>query len=316
MNDVTQRIVMTSPRHFGRRIPSHAVGQALVAIPNLVRQSIAMAFRGQSAACGKRPNWLKACDDIRLLNIDGDDESILTFEVPTLGKAAPELFRQTEFPWSNLPSADDTGFDLLGDVLTDVARGNAESERFDSRLLQKLYGLHKVLDRTFSEFRMISRRYCADHPAVLNRDTLATAQKLYDDTPRPQAARIVGKLDMIRDSTQTFGLMMDDGQMVRCVMIEDDVASLMPLFKHRVAVSGRAVFRASGRLLRIETESVQEASPGDRLFAKIPTPNQREFDLRRILREQGRKRGVAAILGKWPGDETDEQIDEWIKESS
>ena len=155
-----------------------------------------------------------------------------------------------------------------------------------------------------------------DGPAVLNSATLATAKHLHDTTPRPQSAIIVGKLDMIRDSTQTFALIMDDGQEVRCVMVEGDVECLMPRFRHQVAVTGRAVFRASGRLLRIEAESVRDAVASDRFFAKVPKPNAQRFDLRRVLREQGHKHGVAAIIGKWPGDETDEQISDWLREIS
>ena len=127
---------------------------------------------------------------------------------------------------------------------------------------------------------------------------------------------IVGKLDMIRDSTQTFALIMDDGQEVRCMMAEKEVATLTSLFKRRVAVSGRAVFRASGRLLRLEAESVREAAASDQYFAKVPRPNAPRYDLRRVLKEQTHNRGVAAIIGKWPGDETDEQINDWLEELS
>jgi len=239
-------------------------------------------------------------------------KSILTFEAPTLGEAAPELFRQTEFPWTNRPNPEDTGFDLLGDVLKDVAQGNAESERFDARLLSELWATRKIFKRAYSDLLVISQRYGADDPTLLNSTTLAIAKQLHDTRPRPQAAVIVGKLDMIRDSTQTFALIMDDGQEVRCVMADGEVETLTPHFKHRVAVLGRAVFCASGRLLRVEAESVRNAAPSDQLFAKIPKPNAPRFDLRRVLREQGHKRGVAAIIGKWPGDETDAQIDEWL----
>ena len=34
------------------------------------------------------------------------------------------------------------------------------------------------------------------------------------------------------------------------------------------------------------------------------------------FKEQSHKRGVAAIVGKWPGDETDEQINDWLEELS
>ena len=49
MNHVIQQIVLTSPHSYGRQLPPQAIGQTLVAIPALIRQSIDMAFRGQSA---------------------------------------------------------------------------------------------------------------------------------------------------------------------------------------------------------------------------------------------------------------------------
>jgi hypothetical protein len=316
MSHVTQRVVLSSANAYGHRLPPQAVGQTLVAIPILVQHSIDMVFRGQSTARGKRPGWLIAASDVSLVEVSGGEESVLTFEAPTLGDAAPELFHQGEFPWTNRPDPKDTGFDLLGDVLRDVARGNTESERFDARLLSELWGTRKIFKRAYSDLVLISQRHGTDDPTLLNSATLATAKQLHDTTPRPQAAMIVGKLDMIRDSTQTFALIMDDGQEVRCMMAEEEVESLTPLFKHRVAVSGRAVFRASGRLLRVEAESVRDAARSDQFFAKVPKPNAPRYDLRRVIRDQGHKRGVAAIIGKWPGDETDKQIDEWMKENS
>ena len=265
MSYVTQRVLLSSTKHYGDRLPPEAVGQTLVTIPSLIRRSIDMVFRGQSTAKGKRPGWLTATSDVALLGVTGGEESVLTFEAPTLGDAAPKLFRQGEFPWTNRPDPSDTGFDLLGDVLRDVAQGNVESERFNARLLSELWRTRKVFKRAYSELTILSNRYGAHEQALLNSATLATARELHDTTPRPQAALVVGKLDMIRDSTQTFALIMDDGQEVRCMMAGDDleeVATLTSLFNHRVAVSGRAVFRPSGRLLRIEAESVREGGAG------------------------------------------------------
>ena len=102
---------------------------------------------------------------------------------------------------------------------------------------------------------------------------LVKAKQLYDKTPQPQPAIIVGKLDMIRDCTNTFALVTDDGQEVRGTLADKQVGTLTDLFKRRVAVSGRAVFRASGRLLRIDADSVRIAAPNDESFAKVPRPN-------------------------------------------
>ncbi len=78
---------------------------------------------------------------------------------------------------------------------------------------------------------------------------------------------------LIRDSTHTFALIMDNGQEVRGTLADKQVGTQIDLFKQRVAVSGRAVFRASGQLLRIDADSVRIAAPSDELFAKVPRPN-------------------------------------------
>lgn len=302
------QVILTSIQPFGPAIPPQPLGRTLVAIPDLVRLAIAMAYRGQSATRGKRPTWLRAASDIRLVDIQGGEETVLTFQAPTLADATPEVFEQAEFAWATRPAPQDTGFDLLGDVLNDVSQRNAESERFDPRLLAAIWATHAIVDRDFPEIKFVTTRFGAPRPACLNSTTTASAKALHDTTPRPQAAIVVGKLDMIRDSTQTFALMMHDGQEIRCVMVDDAVETLAPLFNQQVAVSGRAIFRPSGHVLRLEADAVRAAAASDQHFARIPRPNARRFDLRRVLREQSHKRGVAAILGTWPGDETDEHI--------
>jgi hypothetical protein len=54
MNRVTQTITLTGDEHYGRRLPPHALGQALTAIPTVACQSIAMVFRGRSGVRGPR----------------------------------------------------------------------------------------------------------------------------------------------------------------------------------------------------------------------------------------------------------------------
>ena len=48
-----------------------------------------MAFRGRSSVPGLRPRWLKTATDIRFLDHQGDDASVLYFEVPQAGRCRP-----------------------------------------------------------------------------------------------------------------------------------------------------------------------------------------------------------------------------------
>jgi hypothetical protein len=316
MSHLTQTITLTSDHHYGRRLPPQALGHALTAIPALVRQSISMAFRGRSSVRGARPRWLAAAADMRFVDHQGEDASVLYFEVPKLGDAAPDLYAQQEFFWSTRPSPEDTGFDLLGDVLSDVASRNEDSDRFDAPLLCRLCSFRNILDECFQEVLVAARRYPVDSPARLTGETVAIAHELYSHTPLPQRVRIVGDLDMIRGSTQNFAIKLEDGQEVQGVLVDGDILSLTQMFRRSVVVRGRAVYRASGHVLRIEADRVELATERDRFFVTLPRPRRRRYDVRQIVREQSYKKGVEAIFGKWPGDETDEEIEEALKEIS
>lgn len=315
MSAATQTIVLRSEGHFGHKAPARPLGEVLRVMPAAVRQSIRMALEGRSRAKGKRPRWLSAASDIRLVDYGGDDDTILYFEAPRLGEAASDLYDQREF-WPTRPAEADTGFDLLGDVIADVAANNEDSDRFDRQLLSQLTRLRTVFDGAFCELLLTARRYPAAHPAVVDRRVIETAKSLSCSTPAATRVRISGILDMVRSSTQTFAVQLGDANEIRGVLVTGDIGDAAKLFRQHVLVLGRAVFRPSGRLLRIDADEILPATDSDRFFSEAPSPFQKPFDLRATLRSQSRKRGVSAIAGQWPGDETDEQIDQALKELS
>jgi hypothetical protein len=134
--------------------------------------------------------------------------------------------------------------------------------------------------------------------------------------PQPQRVRIVGKLDRVRAGTPSFRVILDNGQQIRGVLVEGDGEQIGPLLSQRVLVLGMAVYRASGRLLRVDAEEVTKSTDESPFFSAIPKPVRQRFDLREAIREQRHKPGIVAIIGKWPGDETEEKIRQALKELS
>ena len=315
MNHVTQTITLTSDQHYGRRLPPQALGHALNAIPTIVRQSIAMAFRARSNVRGPRPHWLKATSDLRFLDHQGDDETILVFEVPKLGEAAAELYQQQEF-WSTRPDPGLTGLDLLGDVLRDVAAHNEDSDRFDKSLLNTLVGFKKVLNGSFQELRLDPSTIDPKPPTQIDAEVIRTAEEFKATTPLPQRVRVAGTLDMVRASTQSFALRLDDGQEVRGVLLSGTILETALHLNQRVLVLGNAIYRASGRLLRIDADEISVAEGESSFFSRIPPAKKRRFDLKEVLHQQSHKKGVGAIMGRWLGDETDEQVDQALRDIS
>ena len=317
MARIHHSIRLTGQQGYGKEAPPVPVGNLLRLIAPAVRQAILMGFVGRSRPLGRPPSWLVAATDVRFVGIDGGSqgETILHFEAPPLGEAAGELYRQQEF-WPSRPPADDTGFDLLGDVLGDVTAHREDSDRFDSPLLRGIGRFSKVLDRAYNRAVFVGHRYSDESPAVLDEATIANAQQLDSETPMPQRVRVVGDLDMIRMSSQGFELLLDDGTPARGVLIEGDMACIKPLCGHRVLVQGLAIYRPSGRLLRIDADRVEPGEGVPDVWSVIPPPRKRKLDTRQLLKPQGPSSGVSAFFGKWPGDETDEEWSDMIERLS
>lgn len=307
-------VTLRSEQHFGRRVPAHALGCLLEVIHDAVRQSIRMAIEGRSRAEGNLPDWLKAAADIRFLGHEGTDETVLHFAAPTLGEAAPWLYEQQE-SWPTKPAREDTGFDVLGDVLIELTALRDDSERFDQQLLDTIYRLRHVLNGTFNDIEISAGRYSGGCAVSVTPNVLWFAHDMYTKTPSPQQVRVTGELTMVRTNTQSFGVVLDDGQEIRGVLTVGDIEQLRPLQDRWVTIFGKAVYRPTKKPLRIDAEEVILASDEEKLFSKIPEPVPKQFNFSETVRGPD-EMGISTVMGKWPGDETDEQVEQALKELS
>jgi len=296
-------------------MPPVPIGRLFTDLPVAVQLATRMRLQGRSAARGVKPAWLTAIADIRVLGIEDDGSTHVLFDAPRLGDAAPELYEQ-EALWETRPDPEDTALDLLGDVLNDVAVEDEDSERYDSALLQQIVRFDRVLDGEYQELAINGRERVGRQHPVLTRDTIETARSLQEVTPPPARVRVAGQLDMIRASTRTFALQLEDGNEVLGVASDEEWRAVASLFSQEVVVSGEAIFRASGRLLRLEADVVEQAGSQTSIWSRVPEPTSgvlRSSDLRR---RQGPRSGLAAIVGEWPGDESDEEVEAFLRQIS
>jgi len=315
MRYVQHQIQLDSTSGYGRRVPPRATGALLMVIPTVIQRAIRMRFEGRSTAVGRQAVWLESASDVRFIDHYGEETTTLVFEAPVLGEAAEEIYRQPDM-FTPLPRPEDTGFDLLGDILVDVAEGNGESDRFDVPLLNQIGHFQKGLDGDFQRASFWGNRFEEGASVHIDSDVIEIARQLRENTPSPRRLRISGVLDMIRASTLGFALKLADGQEVRGVLQQGNADKLHEHFQREIVVLGKAVYRSSGRLLRIDADEMSPASEADRFYSEIPKPTRKRLDLKEIVREQQHKKGLAAILGEWPGDESDEEVERALEEVS
>ena len=305
MTIVTHEIELFSETEFHGELPPRHLGQILARIHPAAQAAVAMAFRNRSSTPGQLPGWLRRASDVRFLGFSGNGSTRLQFAAPKLEDAARKLYEQREL-FETRPTGQDSALDLLTDTLTDVAAGNENSDRFDRPLLHKITGFRKALSGPFSRLSVLGDRR---PPGQISPEVIQTARRLSASTPPARRVRIVGKLDSLSDSRQTFELLMDTGARVRGVLLEGSMGTLANLFRGLVLIFGHAHFRPSGELLRVDADEFRLAGEADQFFAKVPTPiAQRKAKPGTTEREKMAK-GLKSIMGQWPGEETDEQVE-------
>ncbi len=264
-----------------------------------------MAIEGSSASVGALPDWLEKASDIRTLGFEKrDGYSVLHVKSPRLVDAAPDLFEQQRL-WPGLISPDDTAIQLIGKVGEVVRRREESSDVYDKPLLRHFTYWRTLFRREVKQVRF-PHAAGTSQSTVLDLTVVVNAQELSAQTPSPRQVRVVGSLDMVRHSTRSFGLVLGGGEEVRGVLLEGDPSLLQHHFGREITVFGKAIYRPSGSLLRIDAQEFHGTSEGREFFSSIPQAM--STPIRTDRRPQPVKRGVAAFFGTWPGEESDEEL--------
>lgn len=280
-------------------------------ITPLVEGSLRMAIEGASVAHGRPPAWFQRASDIRFTAYDQQgDDTLIALEIPKIGDAAEELYKQIGL-WETRPNPDDTGFEMLRHVVTEVAAENSESSFYDRQLLNRFAKMRKVFGSGIQAIQLAD----SGNTTAVNRTLAETAARLGTITPPTRQVRVAGVLDMIRHSTRSFSVRIESGEEISGVMESTESEdTLLGFFGKPVVVLGRAVYRPSGRLLRIDAMGLEDGTAASAVFSKVPPPQTiRPPAVTRLKLSESGKRGVAAFFDTWPGDETDAEFEALVR---
>jgi len=131
-----------------------------------------------------------------------------------------------------------------------------------------------------------------------------------------QCVRVTGRLDAIRCHDHSFELLLTSGETLRGSAPALDLRQVRPLVDEMVVVSGRARFGDSEELQHLEADLIEQPSATDALWAKMPRPMFPKLNVEALLQPQDAGSGINAIRGKWPGDESDDEIFAALEELS
>jgi len=310
-------IRLQGARTFSGHIPGRVLGALMHALAHGSAGALLLRAEGRSTAREDRlPDWVERATEFALLEqLEGEIPGVIVGVRP-LGDAVPERFEQRDMFSALDPKQ--SALSLLSASLDDAAAGVSDSDAFDDDLLRvfttdfaKLFRRERVKELTIQNGApgAVVRRF--------NKETVSTLRALRSRTPKPRRVRLAGKMDEVRYSRSAFTLDLSDGSHVRGVLVDARPELLKPHLGEDVVIEGEAQFRPSGRLLRIDVERVSAATATDlKVFSNEPRPLNVRLDVRSTQRRQSASTGVAAIVGKWPGDESEDEIAEFLHEIS
>jgi len=276
-------------------------------VSNTCRRVLRFQAEGRSHLM-RVPNWLNEVTDLELAThnqVSSDANSTrLVIKSPTLLDVAPQLFEQLPLFEASLRSQD-TAFNLFEEALLDAVNGNANSARIDSAILSSAAEFSDVLDLGFSSISLNG----GPRPAVhITRETLKTVEQLQKTAPESKKVVISGRLDSLTGSRRSFSLI-TGGRTIRGYFPTEDNDRYKDLWDKRVVIDGDAVFKPSGEFSFVIANYIQPAGDNDDIWESIPRSSPRTLDdvtPRTLMPPM--VSGAGRVFGKWPGDETDEEV--------
>jgi hypothetical protein len=306
-------IRLEGPRATKARLPGATLRDLLDLILEGSRKALRLRVEGRSTAPGLPPAWLTEAAGFDVVALK-EGSTVVDLAAPSIWEAAPSRFQQGDF-FSEIDTSR-SSLSLFEESFEEALRGKEDADLFDEALLRTFSDFSRLFSGGIERIEIMDRS--ARHPRSieLKPDRLERVEQLWRRTPPDQRVRIAGRLDTIRHSDQMFTLILESGEVLRGIAEGIDSGILAELFGQTVMVSGKAVFRPSGSVLRIEADLIEPAIGDLSLWSHVPVGLMGAIDRRTLSRPQGPRTGIHAILGRWPGDETDEEISQALDEIS
>lgn len=309
-------ITLPGARTVDGRLSGRSLGDLMRAVADGAAGALRLRIEGRSTTRGDRlPSWLEEGTDFALIELTHDQPGVV-LTAPSLEDALPKRFEQRDLfsPIDPRQSA----LTLMAESLAHASGGQVDSDAFDVDLLSVFSrDFARVLNRSHAEIVTVRNGSKRTPPVTLDATGLRKLSELRDRTPKPRRVRVAGHIDVIRYSTSSFLMTLSDGPQIRGVLGDANPEELRLHFGKLAVVEGAAQFRPSGALLRIDVDRIAAASQRDlATFGIEPRPLQAVAERSRTWKGQGPRSGINAIIGHWPGDETDEEVDRYLRDVS
>lgn len=291
-------------------ISTRALFGLLEQFTTCAEHGLRLAIEGQSSRTGPSPKWLEKATNFIFTGLK-KGSTVLQIEAPLLKDAIPDQAVQQGL-WGNRPEPEDTAISFISRSVRDTSAENLESNYYDAGVLLSLLAMRPFLAEHAKRITVRCDEKTNDDFSI-DKPIIEKVEKLKIRIPEPRALMLSGILEQVTYNRKRFQLDLPDGQAIQGQVNEElmDIEELRRLWGKRVSIKGIVNFRPSGKIRLFEAHMLKPMEEGEEIFEAAPAV-QTELEFARQFQVESPRRGwIKDIWGKWPGDES---IDDLIKE--
>lgn len=266
-----------------------------------------LVVEGSSLKRGKSPKWLDNALNLEITGIS-KGSTVLNINAPTFQESMPDYFTQKKL-WKPKLVPEDTAISLFSKSMSDIVKGNLESDLYDFNVLQSLNSFRNILKKHASELNITSAQKRADN-CKISGDEIARIGEVKVKIPESRTVALSGFFNMIEHDHRRFQLKLNNEQNVDGYLDPKfiDIEDMRPLWGKRVTVKGRALFKPSGRIQSVDVQKVRVFEVGDEILGNFPQAQGQFKFSEEFIRKQNAQAALKKVWGKWPGEESMDEI--------
>lgn len=274
-------------------------------ITEIAKGALQIRLLGISSKAGKKTERITQALNIKLADLK-KGSTVLELECEsfrdTLKGEQGNFFRSEIL--EELPNQ--TPLSLVIESFREALNFKEDTNHLDKPLLKKLKSFERIFVGNEERITFSNRGSIPD--LQLQKTDFQKIQTLEESIPEPQEIIINGIVDELKYSKLRVTIATKEG-IVNGVLSEDfEPEDISKYWGKDLTIAGTAYYQPSGKMSFLYIEKIYEPNDNDKYFSK---PSKKETVEQQIQRQQKHlknQNNLAEIVGKWPGDESIEEI--------
>ncbi len=283
----------------------------LSGIIEIATGSIQIRLNGISFTKGRLPDYIDKTLAVKFTGIE-KGSTIIKLEAEQFEKTLTN-FQLNAFTQDEISDMlKQTPVSLFISSFKDALDTDSEKKMLDKPLLNRMEKFKKVFCSKDEKILISNEK--KSKGLVLTEETFDDIRKIEQETPESHKTILNGLVEKLEYSKRKVKIITKDGGVEAYLGEKLHTDQIKNYWGRNVTIEGIAFYRYGGKIGAVEIEKIFEPNSEDKYFSGKSSSLTAVQQVTEQLNKGKNKNALASLIGKWPGDETDEEFDALIKE--